>query len=740
MTNSLKTLLLFTALAMPVSSAVAQDDELPIAKRLPDVGVTAFSRERREERFLTEPEEIVRQVPNAVAVRQPGLGSGIDYTLRGLRDIPTFVNGIRFGSVTANHPGLFRFDRVDVGAGAFPVALSDPAAGGAVAFEFHRPGERTAGLFEGFYGEFDRKALRGSLDLPLGANGLAMTVDGYWQTTDGYVDNLTTDETLSQEDRRGGRLGLAVGDESFGWSAGVAFLRDETTNALGFDCDDPVDTDCDDRFATTGFGADPDDRLDPLEGISLAGGLDDDRVRLGFENEVDTVFVYSDGRFAVGDVTLRLLSGYSDADQVSGIDFADGRNTPTIAGMAAPVGVFRFGGNTRLAKDSTQQWSHDLSAAVDVGALAVRVGGVVYDRETTESVATLVTSDPGSGPVTILSSDQRRETGVEGVAAYAEADYTTPVFSVAAGFRYSDEEARLDLTEVTPGCQPTCTRLRPDDISYDEFTGHVTARAALSDGLALVGSVRKGMSSGGFDATGATYAPELSWTYEGGVEAGFFAGAVNARITGFYIDAKDVQAVDIFGRRAAAGADLTNYGVEAQLIVRPFAGITVEGAVGWQNAEYDESADAAAQQAACLSEIGIGGATPSCGAGLVRADGTLGDPVFTPDLTASGQVAYEFYLGDRAESFLIPSVGFSYRDEMQVTGADTLLIDTGDGGSADARVLVNAGLALRTDDDAWRVSVECDNCLDETYVDNAAFGYAYLGRPMTWTVRARRKF
>jgi iron complex outermembrane receptor protein len=57
-----------------------------------------------------------------------------------------------------------------------------------------------------------------------------------------------------------------------------------------------------------------------------------------------------------------------------------------------------------------------------------------------------------------------------------------------------------------------------------------------------------------------------------------------------------------------------------------------------------------------------------------------------------------------------------------------------------AHWLLNAGFAIRTDDDAWLMVVECGNCLDRTVTEASLANLSWLSPPRTWMLRARRQF
>ncbi|MGB3721218.1 MAG: TonB-dependent receptor plug domain-containing protein [Pacificimonas sp.] len=686
-------LLLLSASAVPIGAAMAQvavdtDDEeiitTPLLNEPAPPAVTRLNADQLEVRYLDEPQAMARQVPNMVAVTPPGFGSGVNYTLRGLGDVGTYVDGVRLSKLTANHFGQFQLDRVDFERGPLATGPAVLSSAGAVNVGLHMPGTEVHGRFEGIYGEFDRLGFRGAIDMPSANDVFAITVDGYYEKTDGYVDNLTTGERLNDEDRWGGRFGIRLSPAAnVDWFVNAAFLHDETLNLLNFECDDR----CDDRFATTGLS---EDRDTAFEGVS--GG----KARNGLGNETDTMLLTSNFNWRGNGIGLRLTTGYVNTDQDYAIDFADGRGfAGTDDGLPDEAGLAP-GRLAQIGDEKLTEFSQDVALEGDIGGFSYVVGGALYQRDEEMELAVLRRSRFDLDRLQTL--DQRSNQTVKGRALYAGFGYDLGAAELSAGLRYTDEDVDIRARTLDDSGFPG---FDVED-GEGEWTGHVSGRLPLADGMTAFASARRGMTSAQIvPVLGITRGASTNWTYEGGVEAGLLDGMVNARLKGFYLDADDALNEQLGGE-----SDLTNYGAEAEVTAEPLEGLNLFGSLGWQNADYDDF------------DI---------------------DPAYAPDVTAAGGLSYDWYIKG-AESYLTPSIGFHYRGAMELDILGDPLIDTGGGQSADARVLVNAGLALRTDDDWWLVSVECENCLDETYVDSAFAGYGYLGRPMTWTLRARRQF
>ncbi|MBV7257189.1 TonB-dependent receptor plug domain-containing protein [Pacificimonas sp. WHA3] len=720
--------LLFICASAQASAALAQqaeNTELPPVNTNP--AVTVFDEDLREVRYLQDPQEILRHVPNAAAVTMPGFGSGNVYTIRGLRDVGTYVDGVRLDRIEANHVGLFHADEIAVARGAMPLTHARPAADGGVHVRLRRPGTKTRGRFEGLYGEFDRLGFRGSLDAISANKAFGVTFGGYYETSDGPVRNLTTGEDPNGQDRWGGRMAVRISpSDSIDWHIGAAVMHDETLNLLSFDCGDR----CDDRFATTGFTAVQPDRLNPFGGAGVSG----DKSRLGLGNEANTMLLTSDFEWRGETIALSLVTGFVDTDHESAIDFGDGRTTPVPGRPLPPEDAFAFGGNVRIADESLTEVSQDIRLSGKISdRLGWTIGAALYERKARGEIANLFTLFIDGDETRYLQSDRAYDARLRGRAAYAGLDYIGDDASLSFGLRYADEDADFQARGLLGPCEVCADTPLPvpppfntplTELSDGILTGYLSGRLGLGPEAALFASVRRGFASAidrreaRFSSSAPLLAPSKRWSYEGGIETGLFGGGLNLRLTGFYLEASDVS---IDGPRPADRGfesgpfDFSNYGAEAEITAQPLPNLNLYGTFGWQNAEYDDDMlDADDRDEAIV-------------------------PVLAPDLTASGGISYDWYVA-KAESFITPSIGFTYRGDMEIDHRNFLFFTTDGVQRADARVLVDAGLSLRTDDDWWIVSIECDNCLDETYVDSGALGYAYLGQPRTWTFRARRKF
>ncbi|WP_241255197.1 TonB-dependent receptor [Altererythrobacter sp. BO-6] len=320
-----------------------------------------------------------------------------------------------------------------------------------------------------------------------------------------------------------------------------------------------------------------------------------------------------------------------------------------------------------------------------------------------------------------------------------------------------------------------------------------------ADDILLFASATRGFKSGGWNARGTAgrqllpFDPEIAWSYEVGAKTTLFDNLVRLNVTGFWLDVQDLQTPSAFTNPDGSlafitrnFADYRNKGVEVEFQTAPVDGLNLFASLGYQDDKYiiDRNAPArdlfgvqsvAAQQAACLAELAAGripggptGATdprrfdtaPNCGTGIVTPDGSIAEPVRTPDWTIALGGSYEAEMGDFS---LIPAINANWRSDSEVgtsqvtlydgdvTGPVTNIvypaniqgignrIDPASGSFSPARWIVNASLTL-SHVNGWSLVAECKNCFGEEAVESALANYSYLNAPRTWMLRAKYDF
>ena len=737
--------------------------------------------------------------------------------------IGTYVDDIYLSRQNANNLSFFDVERVEVLRGPQGTLFGRNTTGGAVNVFLAEPEFRVGGYVEAGYGSYDRKLVRASVDLPL-ADTFAIKVSGYWQDDDGYAKNTVTGERANESDGWGARLGLLGElSDNARWVASYMRTESQAGNILNFDCDPANPSDCDGRFVTTGLRRDSNFNATVFGPAGLATGplLTGDKNEFGLGNDVTMDFVSSNLELGVTDaVSVNIITGFVHIEQDYALDFADGRALPSTALPVPPVIGYTFGGFTIANEGSHTQFTQEVKVNAELGdGLIDLVGGVFYFHEFNETdfgdVFSLGGILPAPAGYPLLLADRRLKNTTDAWAGYLQGDLNlTDALTLTAGIRYTDETKTFDITDnrsrlggglcIGPGQFGPSTCLDTENlvasngvaIPNEQTTKIWTPRFAvnyeLADDFLVFASATRGFKSGGWNARGTApgellpFGPEKAWSYEVGAKTQFWDNRVRLNVTGFWLDVAGLQTPAAFIRPNGSiafitrnFADYRNKGVEVELTTVPFEGLNLFAGIGYQDDEYRFDSDTPefdafgvqsvpAQQAACLAQLGAGllpniaGAdgAPSCGVGIVAPDGSIAEPVRTPEWTVSLGASYDAQLGGGLS--LIPAVNANWRAESEVGTSELTLFDgdvTGlsgavypantqgignfvnpiSGSFSDDRWILNASLTLRAEA-GWSLIAECKNCLDEESVESALANYSYLNPPRTWQVRAKFDF
>lgn len=777
------------AIAVAALPAMAEDDaanpalpEIVVSAQLHPqpietvpLAVSALLSGEIEARGIDAPLDALRGIPNTVAAHVPGFGSDNDYVIRGRSGVATVIDGVYVGRGAATNYGFFDIDRIELLRGPQGPLYGRDTSGGVLHIVNRTPGDRTSGYLDGAYGRFGTYQFRAGLDVPIGER-FSLGLSGYWRKSNGYVRNTTTGDRLNEDDGWGARAAAhwKIAD-TLTWTGSIARMESTALYAPDFECDPAAPADCKGRFASTGYA----ETVGPNHFGAL--GVSGRKASFGFGNSAKTYLATSRIAWAPSEaVTFEAITGYVDTKRQYGIDLRDGRDAPTIANPAPAAGGGVYGGYTILGDTHFKQFSQELrlSGAL-AGGFVNYVAGIAYAKEDGDSdLADILTPSTG---IASLIADRRVTTETKSKSAYAQVDLNvTDALTLTGGLRYSDEDLRFSLTDNRSGCavlpggcldDALVTAGVPAKIGDSFWSPRVAASFKATENATLFVSATRGYRSAGWSDHAATvptirpYAAETIWSYEAGLKSSWFQRRLALDLTGFYADGSDVQIANSNGAISTAG--YRNKGVELEIAAVPLTNVTVRAAAGWQDAKYKAGSAVRAQQAACGAELAAGliaGASGadnalSCGSGIVTAAGDIADPIRAPKWTFSAGAAWDIWLPPVSGSIVTPSVDVTYRSAME-TGSENSSLYTGTvtgfsttvypanpygggfitGSRSKSQLLVNAGIALRTDDNFWRVSLECENCLNETTVDASVGNVSWLNTPRVWMIRARRQF
>ena len=780
------------------------------------IAISAFSSEELETRGVSNALEVTQFVPNLVGLNNTGLGTANTYYLRGIGNtesiatfdppVGSYIDDIYMSRQNANNLAFFDIDRLEVLRGPQGTLFGRNTTGGAINVVMKQPGDEVAGYVEIGYGSYKRFLSRASIDIPV-ADSLAVKVSGYWQNDDGYAQNSLTNERTNENDGWGVRLGIRGElSDTARWTGSYMHTFASAENILNFDCDPANPANCNGRFLTTGY---------PKNG-SFGGILTGPKNDFGHGNNVEMDFVSSNLELGFGDFTINVITGFIDINQDFALDFADGRGLPSTSTPVPAVRQFPLGGFTIANQGEHTQFTQEvkINASLSDGLIDF-VSGVYYFEESNRTdlgdVFTL-----GNGFALVLA-DREIRNKAKAWAGYLQADVNvTNQLKLTAGIRYTDEEKSFSIRDNRPligtnaAGQETCrgpnqfapstcianTNLVaangtaiPQTQNVKVWTPRFAINYDVNEDVLLFASATRGFKSGGWNARGTTagellpFSAETVWSYEAGFKSELFDRRIRLNVTGFYLDLKDLQTPSAFIRaNGSIGfitrnfADYRNKGVEIEINTALTDGLSIFASLGYQDDEYRFSSNQAefdafgvqsvpAQQAVCLAQIAAGRIAnttggdnaSSCGAGIVAPDGSIAEPVRTPEWTIALGTSYQAEMGNGLS--LVPSINANWRSKSEVGTSQVSLFDqpiTGQSGTvyptntlgngaaltgsfSAARWIVNASLALKSEA-GWSFSAECKNCFDQETVESALALYSYLNPPRTFLIKGRFDF
>lgn len=504
----------------------------------------------------------------------------------------------------------------------------------------------------------------------------------------------------------------------------------------------------------------------------------------------DYVFEFQDGRQG------RTIGGST----LTGLPTSPLLQNPILvqnaAGLASPNGSFALG-----TLSNGDQFSQEIKLSGNAFSDRLSyVSGLYFFREDNVTdfadlstgfivpATTLATQVPRDYRTTILA-DRRADTTTQSWALYWQGDYKlTDRLTATAGIRYTDENKTFEITDLrdaraiplVAGVPRPDLRLEtanlerqgiPTSLSTELWTPRFALNFKPTEDILLFASATRGFRSGGWNMRGGnasvvtTFKPEKVWSYEAGVKSEWFDRRLRANVTLFSMDVEKFQAPSAFVDATGTtnfitrnDADLKNQGVELELQAMPIQGLSLYTTVGYQDAKYENIADSTlVQQQGCLARRAtnqvIGSSPGACAQGVVTAQGTIADPVRTPEWTITAGGSYEFLLGIGGGLVLTPAINVSYQDDTQ-TAANNLTFYRDSAGVynvdgigsyvagslSEAHTIVNASVSLGTQDDRWQLVIDCDNCSDEVYTQSAISGYSFLNPPRTYSARVRYSF
>lgn len=692
------------------------------------IAVSAFDSAQIERLGLQNTLEIGRLVPNMTSTNNSGLGTANAYSIRGLNNtesiatfdppVGTYVNDVYITRQNANNFSLLDVERIEVLRGPQGTLFGRNTTGGAINVIMRRPSDSFGGWVEAGFGRFDRRSIRGTLDIPV-SEVLLTKVSGYWVEDDGYVDNLTTGQSINSDDNRGVRLDVRIlPSDLITWDLAFDYVDQDYANMLA----SPRGSG---RVSNSGLRT---DRSLADAGVTVSGR----KGQIGLGNFVRSSSITSHLEVVTPVGDIELITGYRDMSQRFMLDFLD---------VPLPFGGFVIA-NDGSHRQFTQEIK--LSGADSEGRLRYVAGFFYLEEQNRTDFADVVV-----GTVFI---DRVMRNSAEAWAVYGQLDYAfAERWTLTAGLRYTDE--RKDIS-FTPNDTPAVFQFSSDDLdslgvprrqSIDLWTPRFALDYEFSDFVSAYVSATRGFKSGGWNARvtnpGAAqpFAPERVWSYEAGLKSELLERRLRLNITGFWSEVADFQiptgtAVVLPDGGSTIAfltgnfADLRVRGVELEALAAISSRLTAFVNVGVSDGDYRAlSPEVVQQQQDC--QAGIGG----CGQGIVTPQGGIARPARLPDYTLVIGADYVWPLmGDRLE--LVPSFYVTRYGKHTINTPDDPISQVG------AYNNLNVSLTLSDQQTGWSARIDCTNCTNSDQLRGSLAGQQYFNLPRMWNASVRYRF
>jgi len=719
------------------------------------IAITNLTAAQIEAQQINATSDIPRLVPNMFTNNNTGTGSGNVYFLRGLGQTESFatfdpqvgqyVDDIYIGRGSAANFGLFDVDQIQVLRGPQGTLFGRNATGGAIVINTTKPGTEAGGYVEGGYGAYDREFGKAAVDLPI--NDVLFTRTAVSIVKDrGYVDDAVEPGThFNFHDDKGIRESILYKpSDTFTWNV----TADASESKFNAEQNSPLGGN---RVSFSGEG-NPNAAVPVLNAAPIIsdinGILGESFTNLpnGEDFKSWGAMSHIDAKFDAG--TLSSITGLRAQSQMGAADFP----FPSVSGSLVPYDNNELGQFGIFLNSVDRQFSQELKFSGNVGDRFNYTTGLFYlfEENRTVFMETLtVPVGPATAPSVFgleLSAPENFHNTTKSAAAYFQGDFkVTDALTLTAGARFTDEQKAYDVfAEPSLGGGASAAydtadvqaAGHPTSLKTNQFTPRFVAQYKLDPDVMLFASATKGFQGGGWNSltggaeTVTAFTPETVWTYESGVRTEWLDKTLVLNADVFYNDVRDYQLITLGPGNGnfvtENAANMSAYGLEADLSYKPIENLTFTGTFGLQDGTYYKLSTGTQQQlTACRT-----GTTADCGQGIISPIGTIAPPENFPHSTFALNGNY-VWKQDRFD--LTPGAAVQFTSKVHTDTQDSLA------GVSEAHTLLDLSLKFHAKDAPWYVVAECQNCMMKNYVVSDLF-VQYWNTPGIWDVKVRYDF
>lgn len=654
--------------------------------------------------------------------------------------VGVYIDDVYYGILTGANFDLLDLDRVEVLRGPQGTLAGKNSEGGAIKIFTNQPTNEFGGYVEASYGSYDRKQIRGAINVPilddkilLRVSGMARHVDGFFKRLDYGCVNPGTLPVSSVAAVNGCEIGRAGGGDLTAFKGSLVIKPAVgVTNTMAF------------TSITDNQQVQPMKLL--FQSNSWTGGLN----FITGPQELTNYATYVGNQYSAtpyqgidyANLKQKVYSNTLD------IDISDNLKFKSITAYVKTDSEGGYDNDLSPISSSLQeiivkseQFTQELRLSGTVGTLLDwTVGGFYFDNDILFpgriNIGRGFTNGQPGFALDFLTNDPIKSKSKSGFAHGVV--HLTEQFNVTGGIRYTDDFKSYTFLRLAPDGGPTNSFLAPVNGVSSTFKGkrwdyRVAADYRFSPELLVYAQFATGFKGGGVSprpllpGQELPYDPETVNSYEAGFKSDLFDRRLRLNISGFYQKFDNIQlqlgqCPNISGPGApcaltANAGKARIQGAEAEIDFRPVDGLSINASGSIVDFKFTET-------------------DPDSGVLLTDK---------APYISK-----YKFSIGAQYEIMafggtVTPRIDYDYRSEFSVGApANARPFNVVDG-----RSLVNARISYKPEGNEWEFSVGATNLFDNFYYatksDHAseaqgATAEGIVGRPREVMVTVKRSF
>ncbi|MBT2134505.1 TonB-dependent receptor [Croceibacterium sp. LX-88] len=711
------------------------------------LAITAVDAALMEARSQTNVEQVAQRAPSVqftaggqgggaqtAAVNIRGIGA-TDFQFPNEPGVGVYIDDVYYGISFGTAFELVDLDRVEILRGPQGTLSGKNSIGGSIKLFSERPTDDPNGYVELAAGSYDRLGLRAATNVTLVPDRLYLRVTGVGKQVDGYLTRLDY-QCVTGRDAPGGSFATKSEDCVIGTEGGQKVLAGRA--ALRWLVNDRIENNLIVDATRDRSEASPAKAiyLPPINGNDYLTGPEDYTnysTYTGYPGEPEQYTNPAISYFDSWGVSNNLEIDLNDSlalTSITAFRHADGQSA--WDGDNSPENI-----SNNFSTFRHDQFTQELRLSATVGETAdITLGGYYYKGDSELGGRVHV----GIAGLDFVPNDPFDQTSV---SAFAHGVlHITDALNLTAGLRYTDEKKTYTFSRTSPlPGVPTDPRVASLDGLSRTFKGdNIDWRVALDYEVApdirLYGQVATGLKGGGInprpylEMQAVPYDQETATSYEAGLKSMLFDRRLRLNLAYYHTDYRNYQGQvsacpDIsppgfpFCSATRNVGDAKIDGFEVEFDARPVEGLSIDGSVSYTDFRFTDAIE---------------------GSGIVPG---VTEAPFVPAWKYAIGAQYE--IGLNGSGTIVPRLDWTWQSHMESNIPNN--VPGFELGEVEARGLLNARIAYRSEDEDWEFALAVTNVTDKFYFNNkydrisqSGNAYGMPGRPREFAVSVKRKF